>query len=143
MLDHFYKVESKFKWKLFDCLTGKIICDYLKTGQLVSAANTGGPSASTAMFTESGQGVTVVGPIETLKGYVEKLGLEATVRLFVCMYICMYTVCSYIRVCMYVCMYVCINIIIECENFLSKYLSISVSIMYVCSIFLILVLCIS
>eukprot|EP01036_Dinobryon_divergens_P027189 gene27189-35919_t len=71
VLDHFYKVESKFKWKLFDCLTGKIICNYLKSGQLDTTSS--GPSPSTAMFTEAIHGVTVVGPKEKDQVIVENV----------------------------------------------------------------------
>ena len=82
MLDHFYKVESKFKWKLFDCLTGKIICNYLKSGQLDTTSS--GPSPSTAMFTEAIRGVTVTGPKDKLLEYVEKLDLKVEVSIYVC-----------------------------------------------------------
>ena len=81
-MNSFYKVESKFKWKLFDCLTGKIICDYLQGTEIVSADS--GPSSSPAMFTESIHGVTVVGPRDTLDNYVAELKLESKV----CMYVC-------------------------------------------------------
>ena len=91
MLDSFYKVESKFKWKLFDCLTGKIICDYLQDHNAMVGAGSG-PSTSSAMFTESIHGVTVVGPRDTLDNYVAELKLEKEVYIYV-MYVCMH-VCT-------------------------------------------------
>jgi hypothetical protein len=93
VLDSFYKVETKFKWKLFDCLTGKIICDYLQDHNAMVGAGSG-PSTSSAMFTESIHGVTVVGPRDTLDNYVAELKLEKEVYIYF-MYVCIFYVYTF------------------------------------------------
>ena len=108
VLDSFYKVESKFKWKLFDCLTGKIICDYLQDHNAMVGAGSG-PSSSSAMFTESIHGVTVVGPRDTLDNYVAELKLEKEVCIYF-MYVCMYHI---------LCIHLWISNIYTCITFLS------------------------
>lgn len=74
VLDNFYVESAKFKWKLFDCLTGKIIFDHVTGATDLSEINPErtvfGTTEQTSLFTEPNYGVTIVGPDSELRNYL-------------------------------------------------------------------------
>ena len=70
VIESFYSDQETYKWKLYDCLTGKIIYDHVKGKAELSSINPDykldGKRVSNSLFTEPTFGATIVGPQSVL-----------------------------------------------------------------------------
>jgi hypothetical protein len=72
VIEAFYSEQERFNWKLFNCLTGKIIYDHVKgKAELSNLMSDDTTFEKLELFTEPTDGVTIVGPQSVLHKYLK------------------------------------------------------------------------